>query len=166
MQRLGEASPSYLKSRTAAAAIAQVQPEARIIAILREPAELHPLTAAADAARPRGDARRPAQGDGPRADHRARASWCVVTQITWNMSSSCAATTPLFPPEQVLVLIYDDFRRDNEATVRTVLRFLEVDDASPIHVMDANPTVSVRSVRTGQSHTQAVWRGTGPRRRR
>ena len=34
----------------------------------------------------------------------------------------------VFPPEQVLVLIYDDFRRDNEATVRTVLRFLEVDD--------------------------------------
>ena len=34
----------------------------------------------------------------------------------------------LFPPEQVLVLIYDDFRCDNEATVREVLRFLDVDD--------------------------------------
>ena len=37
-QRVGEASSSYLWSRTAAEAIAEVQPEARIIAILREPA--------------------------------------------------------------------------------------------------------------------------------
>ena len=37
-QRVGEASPSYLRSRTAAGAIAEVQPDARIIAILREPA--------------------------------------------------------------------------------------------------------------------------------
>ncbi len=35
---MGEASPQYLRSRTAAAAIAEVQPQARIIAILREPA--------------------------------------------------------------------------------------------------------------------------------
>ncbi len=34
----------------------------------------------------------------------------------------------VFPREQLLVLIYDDFRADNEATVRQVLRFLEVDD--------------------------------------
>ncbi len=34
----------------------------------------------------------------------------------------------VFPPEQVLVLIYDDFRADNEATVRSVLRFLGVDE--------------------------------------
>src|SRR4030088_1366059 len=36
-QRAGEASSSYLWSRTAAARIAEVQPAARIIAILREP---------------------------------------------------------------------------------------------------------------------------------
>src|ERR1700757_4481112 len=43
-QRAGEASPSYLRSREAAARIAAVQPDARIIAILREPASfLHSL---------------------------------------------------------------------------------------------------------------------------
>ena len=36
---------------------------------------------------------------------------------------------------------------DNEATVRRVLRFLDVNDRVPIHMMDANPTVRVRSVR-------------------
>ena len=43
-QRIGEASPSYLWSRFAAARIAQARPDARIIAILREPASfLHSL---------------------------------------------------------------------------------------------------------------------------
>jgi hypothetical protein len=37
-QRTGEASAPYLWSRTAAARIAEVQPDARVIAILREPA--------------------------------------------------------------------------------------------------------------------------------
>ena len=44
------------------------------------------------------------------------------------------------PAEQMLVLIYDDFRRDNEGTVRSVLRFLEVNDAIAISPLDANPT--------------------------
>jgi len=47
----------------------------------------------------------------------------------------------LFPQEQVLVLIYDDFQRDNQTTLRTVLRFLEVDDEYPIdevHVKQTN----------------------------
>ena len=33
-----------------------------------------------------------------------------------------------FSSEQMLVLIYDDFRQDNDATIRAVLRFLEVDE--------------------------------------
>ena len=37
-QRVGEATPTYLWSRTAADTIADLQPEARLIAILREPA--------------------------------------------------------------------------------------------------------------------------------
>jgi hypothetical protein len=51
----------------------------------------------------------------------------------------------VFPRERVLVLIYDDFRRDNEATIRDVLRFLEVDDGRTVEVTDANPTVRIRS---------------------
>ena len=53
----------------------------------------------------------------------------------------------VFPPEQMLVLIYDDFRRDNEGTVRRVLRFLGVDESEPIAAIEANPTVHVRSLR-------------------
>jgi hypothetical protein len=51
----------------------------------------------------------------------------------------------VFPSEHVLVLIYDDFRRDNETTVRRILRFLDVDDTFPVNVAEVNPTVRVRS---------------------
>ena len=60
----------------------------------------------------------------------------------------------------MLVLIYDDFRRDNEATVRAVLRFLDVDDTLPIQARDANPTVSVRFERLDDLlHAVSVGRG-------
>src|SRR5262249_2258784 len=51
----------------------------------------------------------------------------------------------VFEPDQVLVLIYDDFRADNEGTVRRVQRFLGVDDTQPIAALEANPTVLMRS---------------------
>ncbi len=67
----------------------------------------------------------------------------------------------LFAPDRVLVLIYDDFRADNEATVRHVLRFLEVDDTVGIEPLEANPTVRMRSVRLARL-THAVRTGRGP----
>ena len=53
----------------------------------------------------------------------------------------------VFPPEQMLVLIYEDFRADNAETVRRVLRFLDVEDAAPVPEIEANPTIRVRSPR-------------------
>jgi hypothetical protein len=51
----------------------------------------------------------------------------------------------LFAPEQVLTLIYDDFRDDNEGVLRQVLRFLDVNDSVHIEPLRANATVRVRS---------------------
>ncbi len=66
----------------------------------------------------------------------------------------------VFPREQMLVLIYDDFRADNEATVRRVLRFLDVDDTVPISAREANPTVRPRSQRLNEVvHAVSVGRG-------
>jgi len=65
-----------------------------------------------------------------------------------------------FPREQLLVLAYDDFRADNEATVRQVLRFLEVDDTLPIEPLHVNPTVRARSQRAHELlHAVSVGRG-------
>jgi len=58
------------------------------------------------------------------------------------------------------VLIYDDFRRDNEATVKEVLRFLEVDEHVHLRAVEVNPTISVRSQRLHElTHAIAVGRG-------
>ena len=168
-QRVGEASALYLWSRTAAERIAEVQPEARIIAILREPASLlrslH-LQFVQTYVETENDLRKALalederrQGGTSRATPTGPMRFCIPT--TCATSSSCAATTRCFPPDRVLVLIYDDFRRDNEAAVRQVLRFLEVDDSVGIEPKEANPTVRARS-QGGLELLHAVSVGRGP----
>ena len=69
-----------------------------------------------------------------------------------------------FGRERVLVLIYDDFRSENEATVRRVLRFLDVDESAPLQVVEANPSVRVRSTRLNTIVRDAREGRTGPSR--
>ncbi len=145
-QRVGEASPSYLKSHTAAQAIARVQPAARIIAILREPASFVrslQLQLLQEHVETETDLRRAVANE--QIDRAGRQVLRYSDHVHY--VEQLRRYHQQFTLEQMLVLIYDDFRNDNEATVRRVLRFLDVDDQAPIHVMDANPTVRVRSVR-------------------
>jgi hypothetical protein len=161
-QTVGEASPSYLRSSVAAGAIAQAQPTARVIALLREPASflrsLHLELVQNHVEREKDFrkafakedlARRTSTAQLPRYSDRVR----YVEQLRRYRA--------VFPPEQVLVLIYDDFRQDNEATVREVLRFLQVDDTAEVELVEANPTVAVRSVRFDHL-VRAVSAGAGP----
>ncbi len=154
-QRIGEASTFYLWSREAPARIAQAQPDARIIAILREPASfvrsVH-LQILQNQAETEKDLRKAIALEDVRRSGRAipsSAHWPEALMYSDRVRyvEQLRRYHAVFPPEQVLVLIYDDFKRDNEATVRTVLRFLEVDDTYPIEVVQANPTVGLRSVR-------------------
>ncbi|HYM55353.1 MAG TPA: sulfotransferase, partial [Solirubrobacteraceae bacterium] len=162
-QRVGESSPSYLRSGVAAGLIAQAQPAARIVAILREPASflrsLH-LELVQNHVEREQDLRRALADEDlgsssplPRYSDRVR----YVEQLERYHAA--------FPPEQVLVLIYDDFRSDNEGTVRRVLRFLDVDEAAPVALVEANPTVHVRSVRLDRM-VRAAYAGQGPVSRR
>jgi hypothetical protein len=168
-QRAGEASSSYLWSRTAAAAIAQAHPAARIIAILREPASflrsLH-LQLLQTHVEAKKDLRKAIALEAdrrqgrhiPRRSHRPQ-----LLQYSDHVryAEQLRRYHAVFPPEQVLVLIYDDFRRDNESTVRTVLRFLDVDDTHPVEVLDANPTILMRSQQLDDL-VHAVTVGRGP----
>jgi Sulfotransferase family len=159
-QRVGEASPSYLKSQTAAQAIAQVQPAARLIAILREPASFVrslQLQLLQEHVETETDLRRAVANERVTRSGRQVLRYSDHVHYVEQLRRYHAA----FAPEQVLILIYDDFRSDNEATVRRVLRFLQVDDESPIHIMDANPTVTVRSVRLDQM-MRKLYSSSGP----
>jgi len=155
-QRAGEASASYLLSHTAASRIADVQPAARIVAILREPASflrslhLHLLRGHIETKK---DLRKAMSLEATRREGRhipRRSHWPQGLQYSEHVRyvSQLRRYHAVFAPEQVLVLIYDDFRLDNEATVRTVLRFLEVDDKYPINLLEVNTTT--RSMRSQQ----------------
>jgi hypothetical protein len=154
-QRVGEASTFYLWSVLAPARIAQMQPRARIIAILREPASfLHSLhlQAVQNGAESQRDLRAALELEDERRQGRKippNAHWprALIYTDRVRYTEQLRRYGALFPREQMLVLIYDDFESENEATVRRVLRFLEVDDTVPLELIRANPTVAVRSVR-------------------
>jgi Sulfotransferase domain len=167
-ERVGEASPMYLWSHTAAARIAEVRPDARIIAILREPASflrsLHLqfvqtyIETESDFARALAleDSRR----DGRNIPRHTYWPKALMYSDYVRYVEQLSRFQALFGAERLLVLIYEDFRADNEATVRRVLRFLEVDETTPLEVSEANPTVAVRSQRLHELvHAVSVGRG-------
>jgi Sulfotransferase family len=159
-QLVGEASPSYLFSPVSAGLIAQVQPAARIIAILREPASflrsLH-LQMLRDHVQTEPDLERAMAGEElARGDGRAMR---YAERVRY--TEQLRRYHDVFAPEQVLVLIYDDFRADNQATMRTILRFLGVEPGAPIKTVDVNPTIAARS-RTLDRKVLALKAGRGP----
>lgn len=167
-QRVGEATALYLWSRAAAARIGAVCPEARIVAILREPAgllrSLH-LQFVQTHIEVEGDfAKALALEDERRQGRRIprHAYWPAALLYSEHVRyvEQLRRYEEVFGHEQMLVLIYDDFREDNEATVAKVLRFLEVDDTRPIPPVEANPTVQPRSQRLNALiHAVSVGRG-------
>jgi hypothetical protein len=167
-QRAGEASSVYLWSHTAAANIAALQPQARIIAILREPVSfLHSLHLQmlqnhieteknfAKAIALERDRRQ-----GMRIPRGCPWPQALLYSERVRYVEQLRRFHDVFARENVLVLIYDDFRADNEGTVRAVLRFLGVDDAVSVQAREANPTVRLRSKQLDDLiHSAAVGRG-------
>jgi hypothetical protein len=152
-QKIGEASPSYLRSDHAAERIAELQPDARIIAILREPASFlrsYHLQSVHNHTETQKDFRKAIELEDarrrgrkiPRFSHGPEA---LLYSEHVRYVEQLRRFEEHFPKEQVLVLIYDDFRADNEATVGRVLRFLEVDDTVTLRTVNTLPLAHVRS---------------------
>jgi hypothetical protein len=168
-QLTGEASASYLWSRSAAGRIAQERPDAKIIAILREPASflrsLH-LQNLQSHYEDQKDLRRALELEPDRREGRAlprRSLWPQVLIYSEHVRyvEQLRRYHEAFSAEQVLVLIYDDFRADNEGTVRRVLGFLGLDAEGPVRATEVNPTVGMRSQQLDEIvHSLSV--GTNP----
>jgi hypothetical protein len=153
-QRVGDASPQYLRSRVAARGIAELQPDARIIAILREPASfvrsfhLQMVSSNMESQRDLRKAialeevRRRGKRIPRRCHNPAELQYCDHVRY----AEQLRRFHEQFGAENVLVLIYEDFRRDNEAALRSVLRFLEVDEQAQIETVDTKPLKAVRSL--------------------
>ncbi len=163
-QLVGEATPAYLRSPVAPGRIASLRPDARIIAILREPASFlrsfHLLTVRGRHETQRDFRQALALEQQRREGLRIpRASLAPTENLLYldhvRYVEQLRRYHAEFGAEQVLVLIYEDFRRDNEAAVRTVLRFLRVDDTSPIDTVQTRPS---RELRLHQLHKLAKLR--------
>ncbi len=128
-QAIGEASTSYLDSRRAARRIQRSIPEARLIAVLRDPAERAHSHYVFNRNRQLDDVptfsraleledERLAAGLGPRYQYRKKGFYHA--QLTYYFR--------LFDRRQVRVFLYEDFRDRPLQMVQTIFRFLGVDD--------------------------------------
>jgi len=157
-QRVGEASATYLISKAAAAGIAELQPQARVIAILREPASflrtfhLQMVSSGMETERDfaralalEDDRRRGAQI--PKGAHRPE---MLHYSDHARYAEQLRRYHDVFPREQVLVLVFEEYKRDNDGTLAQVLRFLDVDeDYRPEAAIE---TPSVAAVRFAPLH--------------
>jgi hypothetical protein len=169
-QRVGEASSSYLRSCHAASRIVQLRPDARIIAIVREPASFlrslhHQLLS--DHIETRKDlrdaiAQEAARREGRRIPRRSHLPQMLLYSDHVRYVEQLRRYRDVFSAEQVMVLIYDDFRRDNPATLRRVQQFLGVHDVAAPEVIDVN--TSNKRMRSQQLDdlVNVVSVGTGP----
>jgi Sulfotransferase family len=167
-QLVGEASPLYLWSRTAAARIAAAQPEARIIALFREPASflrsLH-MQQVETYVETEVDFRKALELEPERREGRripAHTYWPKTLLYSEHVRyvENIGRFREHFPADRILPLIYEDFRSDNEATIRQVLRFLGLEAELPIELREVNASVRVRSQRMhAVVHALTVGRG-------
>jgi Sulfotransferase family len=143
-QRAGEASPQYIRSPAAARRIATVQPAARIIAILREPTSFlrtYHFENVGSSTESERDLRKAlaleeCRRKGECIPRRCQAPNRLLYSDHVRYVEQLRCYEALFPSGHLLPIIYDDFRRDNEATVRSVLRFLDVDDSLLIETIE------------------------------
>ena len=149
----GEATTWYLRSEVAAAAIAQYNPAARIIAVFREPVSflqsfhLHQFKWGVENVR---DFQRALSLESARRQGRHIPQGCKNPRDLWytdlvKYKSQLQRFKAAFPDDQILVLLHDEFRRENERTVWSVLRFLGVHDSFQIPDIESNPSRGVRS---------------------
>jgi hypothetical protein len=152
-QICGEASTLYLRSHDAAANVASFDPQAKIVAILREPAELlrslhlqliqnhveseRDLRTALDLEDERRAGRRI-----PPGSHRPQ---MLLYSEHVRYVDQLDRFYREFPAEQILVFAYDDFRADNQRVVREIFEFIGVDPRQPVERSNANPSFMLRS---------------------
>ncbi len=151
-QLIGDASPQYIRSQTAARKIAQLQPEARIIAILREPASFlrsfHLQMVHRDIEK-QHDFRRALELEPERRQGRRIPRDCISPEPLMYSDhvryvEQLERYREVFGRDRLLILIYDDFRADNEGTLRRVLRFLGADETVPVAAAETKPLKAVR----------------------
>jgi hypothetical protein len=169
-QLVGEATPSYLFSKTAAASIAELQPAARCIAILREPAaflrSLHMQLLRShveiEADLGKAIALEDERAAGRRIPARSHQPQLLAYSDHVRYADQLRRYHAVLPDDQVLVLIYDDFRADNEAALRTVTSFLGLDGEHELESIEIKRTVRAMRSQRADDILRSVTQGSSP----
>ena len=125
---IGEVSPLYLTRPLAADRIRQYMPDAKLIAILRNPAD---RAHAGYLAAVRGGSESRSLAEVARdARHRMaqnlQGALCIEAGF---YHRNLMSYIDRFGQERVTIFLYDDFRRDAMAVLRSIFRILDVDEA-------------------------------------
>lgn len=156
---VGEASPKYLYSKPGLQKIAQLNPAARIIVILRNPVDL--------VISYHGQMLR--EGMETEADFQLawnltktrRRGKCIPTTCPWpklldyprwgSVGTRLTHLLNIFPDKQVKVLFLDDMIRNPKAVYRDTLSFLELPDYGRDHFPAKNKKSAMRSLKLHQT---------------
>ncbi|HXM87560.1 MAG TPA: sulfotransferase [Solirubrobacteraceae bacterium] len=162
-QLAGEASPQYIRSANAAARIAELQPRARAIALLREPVSFlrsFHLACVRSGQEDQRDLRKalelePQRRRGERIPSGCRAPARLLYSEHVRYVEQLRRFEDALSRERVHVIVYDDLRRANERVARDALRFLGLDERLPIDVSRGGGSAR-KSVRNLTVHRLAI----------
>ena len=133
----GEISPQYLYCECSPGAIRQLIPEARLIAILRDPSD----RAYSHFCHSRRDGREPLADFGAALaaeDKRIAAGWWFNFHYRNRgyYAKQLKRYLEIFPRDQILVLLYEDMAADCPGFLRRICSFLEVDETFEFDVTE------------------------------
>jgi hypothetical protein len=144
-QIVGEASPQYLRSTTAPRRLAELSPDARAIAILREPVDFlrsFHLACVRSGVENERDLRKALLLEERRSRGECIPPGCLAPErLLYSQHVRYVEQLRRFERvlsrEQLHVIVYGDLRRDNDRVARGALRFLEVDETMPLEIVNS-----------------------------
>lgn len=154
-QLAGEGSTSYLSSTLAARNIRQLNPQARIIVMLREPTDMlasfhrrRLFSGSEDIERfDEALAAEPERRLGRRLPPHARNIPALFYREMGRYADQVERFLAVFPRDQILFLVFDDFRVEPLAAYRQTVGFLGMDPSLEPELTIENATRAIRSRR-------------------
>lgn len=150
---VGESSATYLYSVVAAQKIYETYPDARIIAMLRNPLEMLPSLHSQK--RVNGTEEFAPFAEALRAEERRKAGHLAARGAfpyyydAARYSEQLTRYLERFPAAQVHIIVFDDFKRDAGAVYADVLKFLDLPPFTPnLKLVNRNKRIRNRALHT------------------
>lgn len=145
-KRIGEASPAYLRSEMAAARMAEQIPNAKLIALLRNPVE-RALScfqhARRDQREPMSSLLQAIEEEQTRIANNWENLWYYTTGGFYH--EQLQAYYERFPKEQIGIFLYEDFVAEPLETMQQIFQFLDVEPFEPDMSVRYNVSGQARS---------------------